>query len=174
MESCIRPMVSSQIFRTAKNQKDHQHLCFKNDWDRRDQTATPPDYPVSGRRGSCSKIHQPTPLFVRTIRQEWGLDCHGADYQWHGFSSLAFAELRQGHSQGVTNQTEFVGTTCRRNSNIQRYSRSLSQWIVSVAGYTYSHWKEIVRHVGYINRRALCLFGRLDNDRAIESPNLER
>ncbi len=31
--------------------------------------------------------------------------------------------------------------------------------------------KEVVRHVGYINRRALYLFSRLDNDCAIKSPN---
>ena len=174
MEPGIRSMVPSQIFRSAKNQKGYQHLCFKNHWNRRHQTATPPDYPVSGRRGRCSEIHRPTPLFVRTIRQEWGLDCHWADYQWHGFSSLAFAELCKGHSQGVTNQTEFVCTAHRKNSNIQRYSRSLFQWTVSVVGYTHSHWKEVVRHVGYINRRALYLFSRLDNDCAIKSPNLER
>ena len=72
------------------------------------------------------------------------------------------------------NQTEFVCTAHRKNSNIQRYSRSLFQWTVSVVGYTHSHWKEVVRHVGYINRRALYLFSRLDNDCAIKSPNLER
>ena len=80
MEQGERPMVSSQIFRTEKNQKGNQSICFEVCQTGSRQAPAPPNHPLSGRSGIRPETRWQAAFPVWRLRKKWRLEHNWTDH----------------------------------------------------------------------------------------------